>query len=113
MSVSANAVWEAAMNRQPSACDFCGSSDALIPYNEPAFCWYACPECTQLIEDRGWNRLVDRCAGGHHIESGASVEDSRLLVQQAEAIVGSFRQCIIVAGSHEPDPRAQYGLSAK
>lgn len=84
------------MNRQPSACDFCGAPEPMIPYDEPAFCWYACPECTQLIENGEWERLTERCITGHEVAGSASGENTRLLRDQTEALVRVFRECFLL-----------------
>ncbi len=100
------------MDRQPMSCDFCGSLEPLIPYDEPGFSWYACPECTQLIENGEWDGLADRCVAGHKVTANPSA-DTRLLRTQAQALVRRFRECLLVAALNQPDPRAQYGMSAK
>jgi hypothetical protein len=84
------------MNRQPSACDFCGSSDPLIPYDEPGFCWYACPQCTHLIENEEWQGLVARCREAYRMSDGFSGDDKRLLEDEAETLVRTFKECLLI-----------------
>ncbi len=80
------------MNRQPSVCDFCGLPEPLIPYDEPGFNWYACPECTQLIENKQWAELANRCFEA--FDARLSSSDEHLLEAEAQALVTAFRECL-------------------
>ncbi len=84
------------MNRQPLFCDFCGSPEPLIPYDEPGFSWYACPECTQLIENQDWDGLVSRCLAGFDLTRNFSGEDQHLLTEEAQALIRAFRESLLV-----------------
>ncbi len=79
------------MNRDPSCCDFCGSLGPLIPYDEPGFCWYACPECTQIIEEKGWGQLEDRCLAAYGGIRIFSDDDKSVISDEVAALIQAFR----------------------
>lgn len=50
------------LERTPSCCDFCGSSEHLQEYLvcDETTQWYACAGCAQLIDTDNWELLTER-----------------------------------------------------
>ncbi len=83
------------MKRPALSCDFCGCPEPLIPYQEPGFCWYACPACTQLIQNQEWEALAESCLEAFD-STRLSSSDKSLLAEEAQALVTAFRECLLI-----------------
>ena len=81
------------MQRQPSCCDFCGFLQVSHEYstNCVGITWYACLECTRLIETEDWSRLIERGVAGC-AQLRPMFGDEELVIQkQMEQLVENFR----------------------
>jgi len=87
------------MDRPPSCCDFCGDSRAFQEYGTDLadLNWYACAECTRIIDAEVWEKLVERSVAAHAHIRPTPDGDEPALRTQAEYLVLAFRALRLVA----------------
>ncbi len=81
------------MHRQPSCCDFCGAYATLreFPLGDGTTTWYACPECSILVEVEDWNRLIERSFAAYGQIHIIPKTDEPILREQVENLIRTFR----------------------
>lgn len=87
------------MDRPPSCCDFCGDSRAFQEYgtDHRDVNWYACADCTRIIDAEAWEELIERTLAAHaHIRLTPD-GDEPILRQHVEHLVDTFRAIRLVA----------------
>ncbi len=82
------------MERTPSCCDFCGSTEKLQEYlvgDDETFKWYACADCTELIETDNWELLIDRALVAYTDTRWTPEGEEPVVRKQVENLVLAFR----------------------
>ena len=88
------------MRRGRSPCDFCGSVHGLRSYPNDVFGvdWYACEDCSALIQNEDWNKLIDRSTAAYMALQSIPEGEQNALRQQVENQVKAFRTfCLLPA----------------
>jgi hypothetical protein len=87
------------VERPPSCCDFCGESQCLreYPTDRAAIKWYACENCTRLIEAEQWEQLIERSLTAYvHLRAVPDGEESALR-DHVDHLVAAFRKYRLVS----------------
>jgi len=86
------------MDRPPSCCDFCGVSRVFQEYGTDLadLNWYACAECTRIIDAEVWEDLVERSVSAHARIRQSPDDGEPVLRTQAEYLVQAFRELRLV-----------------
>lgn len=81
------------MRRGRSPCDFCGSVQGLHRYPTDAIGvdWYACEDCSALIQNEDWKKLIDRSIAAYRALRFIPEGEQNALRQQVENQVKAFR----------------------
>ena len=88
------------MTRGFSICDFCGSVQGLrcYPTGVSGVDWYACEDCSALIQNEDWNKLIDRSIGAYMALRFIPEGEHNALRQQVGNQIKAFRTfCLLPA----------------
>jgi len=87
------------MERPPSCSDFCGDFRTFqeYPTDHAAVNWYACADCTRLIDAGHWKQLIEQS-----LEAYAQIRlipdgEEPILRKHVEQLVEAFRAFRLVA----------------
>ncbi len=82
------------VERTPSCCDFCGSTEDLQEYfvgDDNTFKWYACADCAELIDTDNWQLLIERSLSAYAEVRWTPEGEEEVVRKQVENLVLAFR----------------------
>lgn len=86
------------MQHQSSCCDFYGDPQTFQEYatDHGGINWYACVDCTRLIQAKHWDQLIENSLGAYrHIRPIPDGEEP-ILREHVEQVVDTFRAFRVV-----------------